>query len=473
MFAETHAYQPFPSCAEFLASVDLGDLGPYPLFAERFMRLKSQTPTPVLKQAVETATRWAAVDTGAIEGLYSVDRGFTMSVAVTAQALDQAHRHVGTEGQDHIRDALNGYELVLDVATGNRPITGKLIRELHHTICMTQDVYRVYTGDGQALDRPLPKGTYKEHPNSPARPDGSVHHYAAPGPETVAEMERLVDEITAPSFTELQPILKAAYAHYAFVRIHPFADGNGRVARALASMFLYQSPGIPLVIFADQTATYIASLEEADEGRTRPFVSFLSTCVIDTMALLETHLNQPVTPDAEQLRKELRANLLSKSGLLHDDVDRLEARVREAWHDALDAAVVDLGLSEEDGAGIRVLSVQQSGAPVISVDGLRRSPASQVVLMVGNVEPPAKVEISRRYTALIPKAGSGRDDGDYFIYGQDGQLLASVFLREINPVVTETLKHRLRTVANTEARVLLVELNEKALGVLRSAGYAE
>lgn len=39
--------------------------------------------------------------------------------------------------------------------------------------------------------------------------------------------------------TELNPVLLAGLSHYEFVRIHPFVDGNGRTARALATLILY------------------------------------------------------------------------------------------------------------------------------------------------------------------------------------------------------------------------------------------
>ena len=77
-------------------------------------------------------------------------------------------------------------------------------------------------------------------------------------------------------------------AHYAFVCIHPFADGNGRVSRALASVFLYRSPGIPLVIFADQKNTYIDALEAADKGKYNLFVQFIADVCTDTVGLFSS-----------------------------------------------------------------------------------------------------------------------------------------------------------------------------------------
>ncbi len=58
--------------------------------------------------------------------------------------------------------------------------------------------------------------------------------------------------------------------HVALTAIHPFTDGNGRVARAVASAVLQQAIGLPLLIYADQRERYIRSLEAADNGNVRP-----------------------------------------------------------------------------------------------------------------------------------------------------------------------------------------------------------
>jgi len=65
-------------------------------------------------------------------------------------------------------------------------------------------------------------------------------HFKAPPAKLVAdEMERFVEWFNREEHTDL--LLKSAVAHLWFVTIHPFEDGNGRIARALAEMLLSRS----------------------------------------------------------------------------------------------------------------------------------------------------------------------------------------------------------------------------------------
>ncbi|MEE9311741.1 MAG: Fic family protein [Planctomycetota bacterium] len=62
-------------------------------------------------------------------------------------------------------------------------------------------------------------------------------HYQAPEAERlVAEMDKFIDWFNTES--KLDPVLKAGIAHFWFVTVHPFEDGNGRIARAIAEMQL-------------------------------------------------------------------------------------------------------------------------------------------------------------------------------------------------------------------------------------------
>jgi Fic family protein len=68
-----------------------------------------------------------------------------------------------------------------------------------------------------------------------------VHFEAAAAARLEQEMQRFLDWFNNDAIVE--PVLKAALAHLWFVSIHPFDDGNGRIARAIADMSLARSEG--------------------------------------------------------------------------------------------------------------------------------------------------------------------------------------------------------------------------------------
>ena len=68
-----------------------------------------------------------------------------------------------------------------------------------------------------------------------------VHYEAPAAPRLEKEMGAFLEFFNADA--AMDPILKAALAHLWFVTIHPFDDGNGRIARAIADMQLARSEG--------------------------------------------------------------------------------------------------------------------------------------------------------------------------------------------------------------------------------------
>ena len=69
-------------------------------------------------------------------------------------------------------------------------------------------------------------------------------HFEAPPAELVAgDMRAFLDWFNAPS--DVDPVLKAGLAHLWFVTVHPFDDGNGRIARAIADMALARADNSP------------------------------------------------------------------------------------------------------------------------------------------------------------------------------------------------------------------------------------
>ncbi len=67
------------------------------------------------------------------------------------------------------------------------------------------------------------------------------------------------------------PVIIAADAHYELVRIHPYIDGNGRVARLLMNFILIGAGYPPVIIPFSRREEYIKSLEAANAGKRDPF----------------------------------------------------------------------------------------------------------------------------------------------------------------------------------------------------------
>jgi len=96
-------------------------------------------------------------------------------------------------------------------------------------------------------------GRYRRHEEAMQVVSGPVHaprvHFEAPPSSAVpAEMSRFIGWFnrTAPDGTEPLPALtRAGIAHFWFVCVHPFEDGNGRIGRAIAEKVLAQSLGRP------------------------------------------------------------------------------------------------------------------------------------------------------------------------------------------------------------------------------------
>ncbi|MBR4266709.1 MAG: Fic family protein [Bacteroidales bacterium] len=96
-------------------------------------------------------------------------------------------------------------------------------------------------------------------------------HYQAPSPDRVPEeMQKFLTWFNAGNDMDL--VLKAAIAHFWFVTIHPFDDGNGRIARALTDMLLAKSEDSPLRFYsvsneinADRNG-YYSILEDTETG---------------------------------------------------------------------------------------------------------------------------------------------------------------------------------------------------------------
>lgn len=414
-------------------------------YAALLDELRARPDIGPLARAVEVATRAAAIDTGAIEGLYEVDRGFTMTVARGVAAWEKVIAAREPVVRRSFEDALRAYDYVLDLATSRTEVSEMAVRQIHELICAGQETYRVVTSIGWQ-DRPLPKGRYKDDPNNPiSRLTGQEHAYAPPI-DVPAEMDRLVRELRSEAFGSAHPVVQAAWAHYAFVAVHPFADGNGRVARALASVFLYRRPGVPLVIFADQKDAYLDGLEAADAGRPDRFVRFIADRVGDVVGIIQVAAQAP-QDSSEASLGALRDRMLGQDGVPVAELDRLAGVLRTMARDELTDRLSNLDLP----VGITWFETDLGGSDAALPAGYRQTSHPGHPVFVG-LQGPA-VHSSVGVSVGFATAVAARPT--FQLVGPDGVL--PVELREVFPTVTAVLRLKLEMWADNIVARLLTE----------------
>lgn len=323
-------YKPFDDYSDWFHDEEVADGA----LLENLRELKNTSITKY-DEAVKFVTKAAAVDTGAIEKLYETDRGFTYAVAAQVNTIDFIQNRKGDDFAVHFTDQLNTYEYILDHATGSVPLTQSRLRELHATICAHQDTYRVRVGD-RWESRILEKGSYKNSPNTVTKSDGTQHFYCPPD-QVSQEMQRLLDQTTLSQFREASSIVQAAYVHHALTVIHPFSDGNGRVSRAVASIFLICQFGVPFLIHADQREIYFDALEEADKGNTKEFLFFVYDRVWETIELISQIVKYGEKNKMDSLAELVRGKYATDAAEYDEGVDHAAQRLSKACLNALKA----------------------------------------------------------------------------------------------------------------------------------------
>ncbi len=153
-----------------------------------------------------------------------------------------------------------------------RQLTETDIRGLNELLLVRPFRKEAITPDGQETTRLIVPGEYKEYPNHVRLPDGQIFEYAAPE-EVPALMNELVEWYNNVA-DELHPLVAAATLHYRIVRIHPFDDGNGRVARLLMNYHLMKKGFLPVIIKSKDKTGYLAALAQADAGDIEAFIAY-------------------------------------------------------------------------------------------------------------------------------------------------------------------------------------------------------
>lgn len=226
---------------------------------------------------IKLRRQWA-IETGVLERLYTLSDGATRTLI--EQGLDAAllshadsDRPLG-EVIALIRDQNAVIEGLYQFVGGARALSKSYIKELHQALTAHQQYYDVIDTQRNQGRRAMVRGTWKVMPNNVRLEDGSTFEFC-PAEHVEAEMDRLVTLHEAHVAEGVSADVASAWLHHRFTLIHPFVDGNGRVARALGTLVLLKADWFPLVVTRDDKVDYLKTLRQADAGELKPFVGFL------------------------------------------------------------------------------------------------------------------------------------------------------------------------------------------------------
>jgi Fic family protein len=195
-------------------------------------------------------------------------------------------------------------EWVLDIISGNQPMTENFIRQFHEILLKEPYEVDAITPDGQPTKKMIQVGKYKSTPNHVRTKTGEMFYFASVE-ETPAKMSDLIDWYRSKR-SELNSIVLAAEFHYRFILIHPFDDGNGRVARLLMNFILMENNYPPVIIRTEDKENYFAALRQADAGSIEPFITYITKNLIRSLEIMIAGAKGEDISDTNDALKEFK-----------------------------------------------------------------------------------------------------------------------------------------------------------------------
>ncbi len=250
--------------------------------------------------------QWA-IETGVLERLYSLSDGVTKTLI--EKGFDAAI--IGHEDTDRnpadviavIQDQFAVVNGLYQFVSGQRPLGTSYIKELHTALTEHQVIYEGRNTLGQCVQVALPRGEWKKLPNNVEGPGDYVFEFCPPE-QVESEIDHLLAMHAKHENWQVPPYVEAAWLHHRFALIHPFTDGNGRVARCLATVVLLKAKWFPLVVTRANREEYITAIRQADKGDLRRLVD------------LFTSLQGRAIREAFDLTEELRAEQIAVGTIL-------------------------------------------------------------------------------------------------------------------------------------------------------------
>jgi Fic family protein len=234
---------------------------------------------------------------------------------------------------------------------GHNEALKKLENIVHHDLIITENLIKEYHKivlvepfDGEAEINP---GEYKKEPNYLYSVTGERIDFAAPSdvPKLMNELINWLNNHIDPPKRQkrkydLHPLLIAAGFHVQFIQIHPFGDGNGRMARILMNLILMLCGYVPAIVRLEQRDNYYSALNLSTLDNLEPFAEFLGEQCIQSLELAIRAARGENIEEPDDLDKKLA---LLKRKIGEDPKEKIEKRKsKEAVLDVIENSITPL-----------------------------------------------------------------------------------------------------------------------------------
>ena len=270
--AKSHVWKPIEDMpAEFSGKARAAE-NELQSLSQAWQKRRTEMNPQELEQFNRELNREWSIETGLIERAYHLERGTTRLLIERGFEEGLIPRHNGQDPAEvaaMLRDHENIVNALFDFVAGERELSVGYVKELHAEMLRAQKTVAGVDQFGNKTRIPMNHGLFKKRPNNPHTPEGKLHEYC-PWEQVDSEMDRLME--MHKTHSAHSPLASAAWLHHRFVQIHPFEDGNGRIARCLATLVFIRAGWFPLVVPNEERNNYLDALQAADNGDLSPLV---------------------------------------------------------------------------------------------------------------------------------------------------------------------------------------------------------
>jgi Fic family protein len=204
-----------------------------------------------------------------------------------------------------------GLKMMIEQAKDKeRPLSESFIRGLNKIILVGDFWKNANAKIGQYRYK-IHAGVYKTRPNSVITSTGELFEYASPE-ETPSLMKDLIKWYNEEEKNKKLSIAElTALFHYRYIRIHPFEDGNGRIARLLVNYILHRH-GYPMIV-----------VQTADRDN---YLNVLAQCDVNTGAVPFNGANakiKQIMPFVDYIEKIIERKLFFALKLINNEIKEI------------------------------------------------------------------------------------------------------------------------------------------------------